>query len=71
MSTVSRVARAYGALRTTPDGRAPTRVRTGRLRRLADWLSALLADDGVSARFDAERQRDEELVRRIARKRRL
>jgi hypothetical protein len=35
------------------------------LRRFAGWLSALLADDGVNARFNAERGRDEGLVRRV------
>jgi hypothetical protein len=41
-----------------------------RLARLAGWLSAQLADPGVSARFAAERQRDEGLVRRVERRRR-
>ena len=36
-------------------------------RRFAGWLSALLADDGFNARFSAERQRDEGLVRRVER----
>jgi hypothetical protein len=71
MSTLSRVARAYDALRTTPHAPASTRVRSRRLRRLTEWLSALLADDGVSARFAAERQRDDDLVRRVERQRRL
>jgi hypothetical protein len=35
------------------------------LRRFATWLSALLADDGMSARFAAERRHDEGLVRRV------
>jgi hypothetical protein len=38
-------------------------------RRFARWLSALLADGGVSARFATERQRDEDLVRRVERRR--
>ena len=36
-------------------------------RRFAGWISALLADDGFNARFSAERQRDEGLVRRVER----
>ena len=35
------------------------------LRRVAGWISALLADDGMSGRFAAERRRDEGLVRRV------
>ncbi len=41
---------------------------TRSLRRFAGWLSALLADDGVSARFAAERRRDDDLVRRVERR---
>lgn len=48
---------------------APTRVATTSpvrsLRRLARWCSAVLADDGFSDRFAAERRRDEGLVRRV------
>ena len=48
---------------------APVRVAptapARRLRRFAGWLSALLADDGVDARFAAERRRDDGLVRRV------
>ena len=40
------------------------------LRRFAGWLSTLLADDGMSARFSTERQRDEGLVRRVEGRRR-
>ena len=39
------------------------------LRRFAGRLSALLADDGVSARFAAERGRDAGLVHRVERQR--
>lgn len=46
-------------------------VRPRRLRRLADWLVSLSADDGVSTRFAAERQRDEDLIRRVERQSRL
>jgi hypothetical protein len=70
MITPSRVARAHDALCTTPRAVAPTAVRASRLRRLADWLSALVADEGMSARFDGERQRDEDIVRRVERQRR-
>jgi hypothetical protein len=49
---------------------APNVVRKCRLRRLGDWLSAVMADDGVGARFAAERQRDAGLVRRVERRRR-
>jgi hypothetical protein len=67
MSTLSRAARAHEAQRHPLH---TTNGRTRRLPRLADWLSALLADDGMSARFDGERQRDEDLVRRVERQRR-
>jgi hypothetical protein len=40
------------------------------LRRFAGWLSALLADDGMNARFTAERGRHEGLVRRVEQQRR-
>jgi hypothetical protein len=46
-------------------------VRPHWLRRLAKRLAAVLADDGTSARFAAERQRDDDLVRRVERRRRL
>jgi hypothetical protein len=42
-----------------------------RLRRFAGWLSALVADDGVNARFGAERRRDEGLVQRVERSKRF
>jgi hypothetical protein len=45
-------------------------IRTRRLRRLAGWLTALVADDGMSERFATERQRDKELVERVDRQRR-
>lgn len=50
--------------------RTASAARTGSLRRFAGWLSALLADDGMSARFAAERRRDEGLVHRVERQRR-
>jgi hypothetical protein len=56
---------------TAPRASAPSMVRTRRLRRLADWLSAVVANDGMSERFAAARQRDEDLVRRVERRRRL
>ena len=40
------------------------------LRGFGGWLSALLADDGLNARFTSERQRDEGLVRRVERRHR-
>jgi hypothetical protein len=48
---------------------APRAARPRRLRRLADRLSALLADDGMSERFAAERRRDDDLLRRVERRR--
>jgi hypothetical protein len=52
---------------------APARAASARpahsLRRFATWLSALLADDGMSARFAAERRHDEGLVRRVENRR--
>jgi len=45
-------------------------VRTRGLRRLTAWLSLVIADDAVSRRFAAERRRDDELVRRVERRRR-
>jgi hypothetical protein len=44
-------------------------VRIRRLRRLTDWLSVVVANDGMSERFAVERQRDEELIRRVERRR--
>jgi hypothetical protein len=38
-------------------------------RRFAGWLSAQLADGGVGLRFATERRRDEDLVRRVERRR--
>ena len=49
---------------------AATRVPAHRLRRFAGWLSAQWADDGVNARFGAERRQDEGLVRRVEGQRR-
>jgi hypothetical protein len=66
---VSIVAPAHDELRpieTSPCAPA-SGVRPRRLRRLADWFLSLSADDGVSARFAAERQRDEGLIRRVER----
>jgi hypothetical protein len=54
------------AARTEDADRAPAHP----LRRLAGRLRAFLADDGVGARFDAERGRDEGLVSRVASRRR-
>ena len=45
-------------------------ARTRPLRRFAGWLTSLLADDGMSDRFAAERRRDEGLVRRVEGRRR-
>jgi hypothetical protein len=56
---------------TAPRAPSVSMVRSRRLRRLADWLSALVADDGMSERFAAERQRDEKLVGRVERQRRV
>jgi hypothetical protein len=50
--------------------RAASAAPTHALRRFATWLSALLADDGMSARFAAERHHDEGLVRRVEGRRR-
>ena len=46
----------------------PARARP--LRRFAGWLSTLLADDGFSDRFAAERRRDDGLVHRVEGRRR-
>jgi hypothetical protein len=70
MSTPSRVTRAFGALRSRPDSTAPAVVRGRWLRGFAHWLSALLADDGMRARFDSERRRDADLLLRVERKHR-
>jgi hypothetical protein len=48
--------------------RAASATRGHTLRRFATWLSALLADDGMSARFASERRRDEGLIRRVERR---
>ena len=39
--------------------RAASAAPVHRLRRFVTWLSALLTDDGMSARFAAERRHDE------------
>jgi hypothetical protein len=56
------------AVHVVPRAPAPSMAGTRRLRRLTDWLSAVVAHDGMSERFTAERQRDEELVRRVERR---
>ena len=63
------------ARRSAHDARARERRTTSAapahsLRRFATWLSALFADDGMSARFTAERHHDEGLVRRVENRRR-
>jgi hypothetical protein len=49
--------------------RAPSAARTRSfahsLRQFAGWLPALLADDGMSDRFAAERRHDDGLLRRV------
>jgi hypothetical protein len=39
----------------------------GRTRRLTDWLSVVMADDGMSEPFAAERRRAADLVARVER----
>ena len=56
---------------TAPRAPAVNTTRTRRLRRLAGWLTALVADDGMNERFATERQRDAELVERVDRQRRV
>ena len=65
------VSRVDDARIIAPCAPAPSMVRIRRLRRLTDWLSAVVANDGMSERFGVERQRDEELIRRVERQRRL
>lgn len=55
---------------TAGRARAASTAPARPLRRLACWLSALLADDGMSTRFAAERQRDDGVVSRVERQRR-
>jgi len=55
---------------TAPLAPAISTNRTRSLRRLAGWLRALVADDGMSERFATERRRDEEIVERVDRRRR-
>jgi hypothetical protein len=50
--------------------RATSAAPAHSLRRFATWLSALFADDGMSARLAAERHHDEGLVRRVESRRR-
>ena len=64
-------ARVDDARLTVPRAPALIMVPTRWLRRLTDGLSPLVANDGMSARFAAERERDEVLVRRVERRRRL
>jgi hypothetical protein len=62
---------AYGEPTTIAAPAVPARVAvatpTRRLQRFADWMRALLADDGTGARFAAERRHDDGLVRRVER----
>jgi hypothetical protein len=58
-ATPARVERTYSGTSSVPS-----------LRRFATWFSELLADDGFSDRFAAERSRDEGLVRRVESQRR-
>ena len=69
MSSTSTGTRA-GRVQTT-SARATITTPARPLRRFARWLSALLADDGFSERFAAARQRDEGLMHRVERQRRL
>ena len=64
------VRRARAALSPLPWALPPIWPGTRRLRRLAEWLSVLLGDEGMSARFAAERRCDDDLVRRVERRRR-
>jgi hypothetical protein len=54
----------------TDSARVASAAPAHSLRRVAGWLSALLADNGTSARFAAERRHDEGLVRRVEQQRR-
>jgi hypothetical protein len=65
------VPRQDDEMRATQRACAPSTVRARRLRRCTRWLSALVADDGMSERFVAERRRDDDLIRRVERRRRL
>ena len=58
-------------MRAAPRASARSVVRARRLRQLTRWLSALVADDGMSERFVAERRRDDDLIRRVESRRRL
>jgi hypothetical protein len=62
---------AYGEPTTIVAPAVPARVAvptpTRRLQRFASRMRALMADDGTGARFAAERQHDDALVRRVAR----
>ena len=65
------VSRVDDARIIAPCAPAPSMVRIRRLRRLTDWLSAVVANDGMSERFAVERQCDQELIRRVERRLRL
>jgi hypothetical protein len=54
-----------GAVHEVASAGTAKAIPAGSWRRFAGWFSTLLADDGINARFAAERQRDEGLVRRV------
>jgi hypothetical protein len=65
------VPRQDDEMRATPRACEASMVRARRWRQLSRWLSALVADDGMSERFVAERRRDDDLIRRVERRRRV
>lgn len=59
------VPRADGERIAAPGALPSSTARNRLLRRLTNWL---VANDGVSERFSVERQRDQELIRRVERR---
>ena len=66
-----RAAQAGDEMLSAPCVPASSVAQSRRMRRLADWLLSMIASDGMSERLAAERRRDADLVRRVARRRRL
>jgi hypothetical protein len=67
-SAPSAVVRATPVVAEVASPHSARAIPAGSLRRFAGWLSTLLADDGMNARFSAERQRDAGIVHRVERR---
>lgn len=68
---MSRPSQAVRAVRLEAPRAQSARIAPAHsLRRVGRWVTTLFADGGTSARFSAERGRDEGLLRRVEGRRR-